>query len=54
MIAVGDEATPEEMNKITRREDRYVKVNTATDLLTKEFIRKIVGDTCDKREYSTS
>ena len=54
VIAVGDDAAiKEEMNKITRRTDRYLKVNTATDLLTDAFVKKIVGDTCDKCEFET-
>ena len=48
MIAVGDEATQVEMNKITRSTDRYLKVKSATDLLNKDFIQQITGDTCAK------
>ncbi|XP_066928452.1 uncharacterized protein [Clytia hemisphaerica] len=48
VIAVGDEATQVEMNKITRSNDRYLKVKSATDLLNKDFIQQITGDTCAK------
>jgi len=50
VIAVGEEATQDEMNKITRSTDRYLNVDSATDLLNEDFIKKITGDTCKKGE----
>ena len=46
VIAVGNVPTPAEMYKITRSPGRYLAVDSTTDLLNKDFIKKVTGDTC--------